>query len=168
MIGRMRFLPRTSLALAAYLGVACAGSNFDGRVYHQGEIHVRFDEVPSEWRQIDVTDTALAFRDDAASSTILFNGRCGKDASDVPLASLRQHLFLHFTERQIDAEELIGLDGREALVTHLVAKLDGVLKHFVVVIIKKDGCVYDMIRVAPRAGDDPGFTRFYRGFSTID
>ena len=46
----------------------------------------------------------------------MVNGRCGKDGEDVPLASLTQHLFLGFTEREIDCEQtVVPFDGREAM-----------------------------------------------------
>jgi len=100
----------------------------------------------------------------------VLNGRCGKDGDDVPLAALTHHLFLAFTDRKIEREDKLSLDGREALHTELTAKLDGVEKHFIVFVLKKNGCVYDFVHVAP-----PGFSKesrdrfvgFVQGFSTI-
>jgi hypothetical protein len=115
--------------------------------------------------------TLLSFRDDSSGSTIAVNARCGKDADDVPLQSLTQHLFLQFTDRQEGDQSVIQLAGREALRSELSAKLDGVRKYFIVVVLKKDGCVYDFLHItanAPTAADREAFERFVRGFSTLD
>ena len=58
-------------------------------------------------------------------------------------------------------------DGREAMRSELVAKLDGVPKHYVVYVLKKDGCVYDFMRIAPDQGDVAGFESFVQGFGTM-
>jgi hypothetical protein len=150
---------------------ACASSHFDGHVFRNEEVAFELREVPANWRRLDAEGTLLGFRDDAASSTIAVNARCGKDADDVPLQSLTQHLFLQFTERQIGEQQTIELAGREALRSELVAKLDGVSKHFIVVVLKKDGCVYDFVHItrnAPTARDREVFERFVHGFATLD
>lgn len=160
-------LARVALAAGAlWAALGCGGQSFDGRVFREDDVAFRLDHVPPSWRQIEVSDTALAFRDDETATTFAINGRCGKDAEDVPLRSLTQHLFLHFTERRIEEQRLFPLDGREALGTQLVAKLDGVEKHFHVVVLKKDGCVYDFMQIANRPQDAEQFLRFVQGFSS--
>ena len=84
----------------------------------------------------------------------------------MPLKSLTQHLFLQFTDRQQEEQQLIPLDGREALETQMVAKLDGVEKHFHVVVLKKDGCVYDFLQIANAQQDPEQFRSFVNGFSS--
>ena len=145
----------------------CGGQHFDGQVFRKGDVAFRLEHLPSSWRHIDVDDTALAFRDDRNAATVAINGRCGKDADDVPLQSLTQHLFLQFTERQLTSQELFALDGREALRTEMVAKLDGVPKYFHVVVLKKDGCVYDFMQIANQRKSDDEFLNFVRGFSSL-
>ena len=111
--------------------------------------------------------TLLAFRDRSGGATIAVNGRCGKDGDDVPLESLTHHLFLHFTERQVAGQSKLALDGRDALRTVLLAKLDGVPKHFTVVVLKKNGCVYDFLRIGHDGSTVQDFDGFVRGFSTL-
>jgi hypothetical protein len=167
---------RTSPLLAACLALfvtcsgalaACSAGQFDGHVFRKGDVAFRLAEVPPSWRVLEVSDTALAFRDDEAASTIAINGRCGKDADDVPLRSLTQHLFLQFTERNSEEQETFALDGREALLTRLDAKLDGVRQYFQVVVLKKDGCVYDFMQIANQPQPKEPFVKFVNGFSSI-
>ena len=162
------FLKRCSAVLAALLiAVACASSHFDGHVFRKGDVAFRLQQVPPAYRQVEISDTALAFRDDGSNSTVAINGRCGKDADDVPLRSLTQHLFIQFTERELDQQRLFPLDGREAMYTRLSAKLDGVRKYFQVVVLKKDGCVYDFMQIANEPLESEPFLGFVGGFSSV-
>jgi len=146
--------------------VACSSAAFDGQVYRNDEVAFRVGPVPGNWRRIQTEGALLAFRDDSRGATVAVNARCGKDGDDVPLESLTHHLFLHFTDRRVVSQERSMLDGREALKTELSAKLDGVPKHFSVLVLKKDGCVYDFLEIRDtESGED--FDRFVRGFGTV-
>src|SRR6478609_7310032 len=46
-------------ALLLALATGCAASNFDGKVFRQGNVSFRLAQVPEGWRQIEITDTAL-------------------------------------------------------------------------------------------------------------
>jgi hypothetical protein len=101
------------------------------------------------------------------------NARCGVDSDDVPLRALVGHLFLQLTDRKIISEQEFVLDSRAALTTEMVAYLDGVRRHFVVTVMKKDGCVYDFIHV-DGGGDSlrlkesrDNFRKMVSGFETL-
>jgi hypothetical protein len=151
------------------LSLGCGGSNFDGHVYRRGDLAFRVGPVPGAWRTIDADGALIAFRDDAAEATIALNGRCGLDGDDVPLEALTHHLFLHFTDATFVKQEHLELAGRAALRTELTAALDGVPMHYVVVVLKKNACVYDFMFVNPegqKRGDE-AFERFVNGFETL-
>ncbi len=167
----MARLPNFSAVFAALALAACAsGPRYEGQVYRGDGIAFRTGPVPASWSRVTATGTRLAFRDEAARATMLVNGRCGRDADDVPLAALTEHLFLRFTERTVDDEKLLPFDGREALRTVMTAKLDGVPRKFEAVVMKKDGCVYDLILItapddftAAQAAFEPFVTGFHAG-----
>jgi hypothetical protein len=162
----MRIAGLVSLPLLLF--VACGGPSFDGRVFRSGDLAFRVGPVPPNWRAIEATGALLAFRDDAAAATVAVNGRCGLDGDDVPLEALTHHLFLQFTDREVVSQSRVDLDGRAALRTEMLAELDGVKKHYVVYVLKKDGCVYDFLYVSPGADDGKSsFERFVRGFGTL-
>lgn len=130
---------------ASWLG--CSSTHFDGRHYRRGPLEFTLGPAPKSWRNIEVSDALLAFRDDGRHATIAVHGRCGKDGDDVPLEALTQHLFIHFTERETLDQRLLSMDDREAMRSEITAKLDGVPKQFVVYVLKKDGCVYDFFYI---------------------
>jgi len=137
----------------------CAAS-FDGTVYRDEQVSFSIPRHSANWRRIEVSDAQLAFRDDENDATVAVNGRCGKDGDDVPLEALTQHLFLQCTEREVRKQEVVPLDGREAMRTELDAKLDGVRKGFVVYVLKKDGCVYDFLFISRPETLEAGAARF--------
>ncbi len=142
---------------AATAAVGCGGGRapFDGTTYRDGAIAFRVPPAPAGWRPIAVTDATLAYRDDADDASVLVNARCGDRQADAPLEALRNHLLAGTTARELSFEETIPFDGREALHTHAVAKLDGVPMGYDIFVLKKDGCVYDFVRVfapAPAPG----------------
>ena len=167
----MRGSPLSAFVIVASGALASAcGASFDGTTYHGDNVAFRVPAAPSTWQRIEADGGSLAFRDDGASATILVNGRCKRGEDDVPLASLTQHLFMQFTERDQVSQEVVPFDGREAMHTVMSAKLDGVAKRFDVWVLKKDGCVYDMIYLADPARFDAGvpeFRKFVGGFTTV-
>jgi hypothetical protein len=155
-------------SLAIVLVVGCA-SRFDGRVYRGEGFAFAVPPLRGHWRQVNERGAALAFRDSDSSGTILITARCGQDGDDVPLSALTQHLFLSFTRRDIEQQTVVPFDGREAMHTSLSAELDGVPMRYEVWVMKKDGCVYDLLYFAPPSSFARGqasFAELVQGFTT--
>lgn len=142
------------------LTLGCASQSFNGRVFRNDDLAFALDRPPSGWRSIEVSDALIAYRDDDARATVAINARCGKDGDDVPLESLTHHLFIYFTDRRLMDQRRVPMDGREALRTEMLAKLDGVDKAFVVYVLKKNRCVYDFLYISEPATVRRGALRF--------
>src|SRR5512138_585722 len=140
--------PSWWVAFAALTIVGCGKAAFDGRSYQASDVAFHIGPVPTTWHPLEVDEARLAYRDPATETILSISARCGRDGDDVPLQALTQHLFIQFTERQVVAQKKFDLDGREALRTELNAKLDGVPRRFRVVVLKKNGCVYDISEIA--------------------
>jgi hypothetical protein len=159
------------MLLVAATPPGCGGARFEGNTYRGDGVAFRIPPPPRHWEPIDHSHAALAFRDAPNRATIMINARCGLDGEDVPLVALTNHLFLQFTEREIRAREVVPFDGREAMHSELTAKLDGVPMSFDVWVLKKDGCVYDLLYVAPVGVGEGGLASFravVQGFATVD
>jgi hypothetical protein len=108
----------------------------------------------------------LAFRDDAREGSVLADVRCGHRDDDAPLSVLTQHLIMGTTERDLESQEVLPFDRREAMHTLLRAKLDGVPMEYDIYVMKKDGCVFDLVYIAPPdhfADGSADFERFAGG-----
>jgi hypothetical protein len=161
----------TAILRLMFVGSAfsCSHAEFDGRVYSAKDVAFRIGPIPSSWQKVEVDGARLAYEDPDSGTILSVSARCGRDADDVPLEALTKHLFIQFTEREQVEQKRFSLDGREALQTTLRAKLDGVPRRFRVVVLKKDGCVYDLSEIATSrstARSDAVFEQVVVGFST--
>ena len=144
----------------AYLGltgflVACAAPGY----------HV---EAPSPaWTRLAPDGQRIAFHH-ADGGTIAANVTCDK-SDDVPLDVLTNHLLFGIEERREEARVPLTVDGRGALQTRLGGKLDGVTVALELVVLKKDGCTYDLLLIAKPStvgAREPEFRRFVTSFSS--
>jgi hypothetical protein len=158
------------LALLAGGSEGCAASpSFDGTLYRGKDVAFRVTAPPAAWRRLSIPASDLAFRDDRHEASVLVNSRCAASDRDAPLLSLTEHLIIGTTDRHFTLEETIPFDGREARHSVLEARLDGVPMAYDIYVMKKDGCVYDLVYVSvPGAAKGAAeFDAFVRGFHTV-
>lgn len=141
---------RLALALVlCALGPGCGTDpSFRRGAFRDGDVHFRVGRLAPAWRRVQVTGNDLSFHNDDVSGVIAVNGECDRD-KDPPLRQLLMQLVIGFTEREIVLEELLPLDGREAMHALVQAKLDGVPMMLDLFVLKKDECLYDFSYVAP-------------------
>jgi hypothetical protein len=155
-----------ALALAA----CGAPASVEAGVYRNAQVAFHIDPVPSGWHTIRVSNADVVFRDGAHEASILVNGRCLPEDGDAPLTALTEHLLMGTTAREFLLEETVPFDSREARHTVLKAKLDGVVMGYDIFVMKKDGCVYDLVYVGDPAvmqAGSPAFETFAKGFHTL-
>jgi hypothetical protein len=151
-----------ALSVAALL-VACAHQAWTpGDPLHKDGRTITLGPVPPAWQRIEVVGADLAFRDAAREGSALFNAECDRHDDDAPLSVLTEHLIMGTTERQFEKQDVVPFDGREAMHSLLSAKLDGVPMRYDIFVLKKDGCVYDLVYVAPPARFTDGTGEFER------
>jgi len=164
-VRRAHFLP-----LVALVACGAAGPTFDAGVFRGQNVAFHVGDVPGNFHRVNVDDSALGFRDDSGAS-IMLSGRCDLKVDDVPLVALTNQLIMGTTEREFVKEEVIPFDKREARHTVIRAKLDGVPLVWDLYVMKKNGCVYDMVYVAPPDRFESGsasFERFAEQFHTVE
>jgi hypothetical protein len=160
-----------TMALASMLGVAAGcggGPHLHGRVYQDDEARYRIGDLGSGWSSVSVPDNDLAWHNGDLGAIVQVNASCDP-AGDIPLTVLTNHLLAGFTARQTVTQELVPMDGREALRTHVIASLDGVPRELLLYVLKKNECVYDFTLITPQGeitGAQTTFEQFVAGFST--
>lgn len=159
------------LLLLLLNSAACGGATYaDGTFRDDGiTFHV---EAPGEgFRRLDVeSQNALAFEHVGTATLLQVNASCRADL-DIPLVALTNHLLVGFTERSdVEPQGVVPMDGREAMRTHVLAKLDGVPRELLLTVLKKDGCVYDFALLgppgAPFESARPAYERMLESFHT--
>lgn len=162
----------SGVLLSALFASACAGSprSFAHGVFRDRDTTYRVGPLPPEWSRLPLRGGGdLAFANHEGG-TIYADSTCGQPSEDGPLpVLLRRMLFDVQVVRELSRRELT-LDGRRALATHLVGELDGVPVELELVVLEKDGCVYDLGLIAGEAAFPerrPDFERFALGFETV-
>ncbi len=160
----------TWLAFALAVIAGCGGARLEGSIYRDGALVYRIGDLGPGWSRLSLgSHNDLAWRSADIGAIVQVNATCAGGA-DVPLTALTNHLLIGFTAREIADQRVVPMDGREALRTHVRARLDGVPRELLFFVMKKDGCVYDFALIAPAGapferGRAP-FERFVAGFST--
>ena len=150
---------------------ACGASGtYQSGVYRDAETSYAVASPGDGWDAIEVRDrNDLAWRNPRVGAIVQVNSTCSAEY-DVPLTALTNHLLVGFTERDLQSQELEAMDGREALRTHVLAKLDGVPRELMLVVLKKNDCTYDFALVAPPgepfAAGRVSFDAMLRSFAT--
>lgn len=130
------------------LGCGTTGS-LHGGVFRGVETTYAIGELPSGWLKVSVDkQNDLAWRHPSYGAVMHVDSSCDSGL-DTPLHPLTNHLLVGFTAREIIEQKLVDMDDREALRTHLRARLDGVPRELMLQVLKKNGCVYDFALVAP-------------------
>ncbi len=154
--------------LAAALLLASCATTVTRQAYRHGRLDYRVGALPAEWQPIRFRGANLAFRH-RSGGTITASGYC-PGGDDVPLEVLTNHLLFGIKTRSELGSTLFMLDGRQALRTHLLGELDGVPIELDLVVLKKDGCTYDLQLVGVSHQFElrqPAFEAFAHGFATV-
>ena len=117
-------------------------------VYSDGATRYRVGPLLASWQPLNVSGNDVMYLSRDSGHSLAINATC-EDTDDPPLDVLTRHLLMGFTARQTVSQVAQRMSGREALRTHVRAELDGVPVELELVVLKKDGCVYDFTYLSP-------------------
>lgn len=139
-----------TLVLSGLLAGCHHRATFEESVLRKSDVEYRVGPLSSDiWERKGFNDNDLAFVERGDTGRVIAANSTCKDHDDPPLPILTKHLLMGFTERQDLGQQTFTLDGREALRSRYVAKLDGVPVSLDLVVLKKDNCVFDFSYIAP-------------------
>ena len=136
-----------ALALALVsLAAACAGSHGTYSDGHFVSDRAKYTFAPPAegWVEVTLPTANAAWHNPALAASLMVNSHC-EGVSDSPLEGLTSDLLMGMTEREILSQERVPASKREALQTVATGKLDGVPRKLELFVMKKDGCVYDIV-----------------------
>jgi hypothetical protein len=146
------------LALLTVLLAGCPSGTFAGGVFRNARTAYRLGPLPGQWHRINLPGGNVAFRHESGGS-ILANSLCRK-SRDVSLDVLTNQTLFGFEERRERSRAHVTLDGRAALRTRVSGTLDGVPVELELLVLRKDGCIYDLQLVAAPASFDARIADF--------
>ena len=102
----------------------------------------------SGWSATRQDGSQVAWSRGSPPGVIQVRSQC-EEHGDSGLAEFTDHLRIDFGAWTVVRQEPLALVGREALRTRVDAQLDGVPVALDLVVLKKDGCLFDLSYIAP-------------------
>jgi hypothetical protein len=152
-------------AVMVVIVTACAcfgtgGQLVDNR-FTDERVNYTIGQPGEAWRRVQLETADLAWFNSELGAGLIVNSAC-EGVQDAPLVGLTNELLIGTTEREILKQELRPFSKREALETIVTGKLDGVLRKRALFVVKKDGCVYDIVFDAPPEHFEAGLPTYRR------
>ncbi|MDE2179645.1 MAG: hypothetical protein KGJ40_02205 [candidate division NC10 bacterium] len=119
------------------------------------------------WRQLEVEGTELAFRAEPGGQVAALLVNC-EEEQPTALRLLARRLFFGISSKQVVAQNVISLNGTEAVHTLLTGRLQETPVMVSSYVAKAGECAYDLVYVAsPEAFQDrlAEFERFAKGWT---
>ena len=156
-------------ALALTAGACTTTTAIPNEQFDDGQVRYSVESPGEGWTEIAVENTNVAWLHEPTASAILVNSHC-EGVEDAALDVLTRHLTVGMTDRQVLEEKRFTKSKREALETVVSARIDGVERKMVILVLKKDGCVYDVVYTAHPARFEkarPGYERVKGRFDVL-
>jgi len=144
--------------ILSVLASACSRGFKDG-YYYKGPNRYALGQHPKGFHRLELRGNDLAFLSNSSPHSIAVNSTCD-NYEDAPLEVLTNHLLMGFTDKERLSQDLARLDGRESLHSHVQARMDGVPVELFLVVLKKNGCIYDFTYLAPQGRFPEHFDTF--------
>lgn len=156
-------------ALAGLLAHGCAGGSAvkdDGTV-RSDVANYQIKAPAGGWSEVSVGNSDAAWVHETYHATLMVNALC-EGVDDAPLTALTNHLLFGTTDREFVSQEEVMVSRRAALESTVNFKLDGVPRRMKALVMKKDGCVYDIVYAAPPEKFDEGLSGYTALRSNFD
>ncbi|MDD2731272.1 MAG: hypothetical protein PHW33_04085 [Candidatus Portnoybacteria bacterium] len=138
-----------------------------GRYYSETPPYYRVGELSLEWERLSTKARTISWYNQSYRSSISTDAYCGRSVQGRSLASLGGDLITALDNRKFAQEREFTLAGRSALRQAVQGTVDGVPTQVDLVVVRKDGCVFDFYLVsqgAPEAEALEDFEAFFGGF----
>jgi len=138
-----------------------------GRYYSELHPYYRVGELPRGWDRLSTRARTISWYNESYLCSISTDAYCGRSVDNRSLDSLGGELITALSDRKFTEERKFMLGEREAMRQRVEGTLEGVASRVDLVVVRKDGCVFDFYLVSqgappPEAIED--FESFFGGF----
>lgn len=136
-----------AVCLCVLMSSCATGRALEG-LYRDEAKHFQVRLPQDGWRVTETRGTDLVLRDTRSAARMAVAARCPAQETG-PLPALVRHL--HFGLRQVERlrQEEVVLDGAAGLDTIVTGSWEGASVQIRSVVIRRNGCLYDLLYVAP-------------------
>lgn len=156
------------LVLAALCATGCLSR--EAREARRLEGNYSLGDPGPGWDRVAPGGADHAFRHPGLGAVIYADSNCGVRYDDSPLPKLAERLTFGVDQDEPTFTAEGQVDGRASYTRRSAGALDGVPVELGVTVLKKDGCVYDVVLIAPPGSSFeqawPSFQGVVDGFRT--
>lgn len=127
------------IVLLAFLGIGCVTS---ASLVKKRYASYGMTPPSEDWIQKSFRGADLFFQHRHHNASIFFSTQCEK-FSDSPLEALTAQLLVGLSNIEIVKQEHITIAEREALISEITTKIDGVERFLKIMVLRKNRCVFD-------------------------
>jgi hypothetical protein len=138
-----------------------------GKVFFTNKDFYRVGKLPDGWNRLEERYRTITFYNESSGASISTDAFCGRSLEGRRPDSLTGEILTALDEREVISEKEFELSGRGAVRILAKGKLDGVAVTVDLVVVRKDGCIFDFYAVSE--GDEgpdtaAAFEQFFGGF----
>ncbi len=112
---------------------------------HVKKSHTQFGvSPPAGWLEKSFRGADLFYEHNSKHASIFVSAECDK-LSDSPLEVLTSQLLVGLSDINYLKQEIINIADREAVISEITAKVDGVERFLKTMVLRKNRCVYDAV-----------------------
>lgn len=151
------------------LGSACGGWRGYGDTYYahwtrSGKVNheatFKFGTPPQGWRPVKQKGAQVVWVHNDTHAVIHLGAQCEMHG-DSSLESFTDHLRIDFREWKLLSQEATTLAGRDAVQSVVLASIDGGTQtQMELLVMKKNGCLFDLQYIAPPSDFERGRAAF--------
>jgi hypothetical protein len=155
------------IVIALTLSIGCQSKAHKKPKSNEGQFITATPE--GSWKKVEPGGADKAWYHPDIGASIYFDSNCKERFEDGRLEDLITHLTFGLVQGAPLREEMLMLDGREALLRVYDGKMDGVPVRVGAVVTKKNECLYDGVYIASPSEFDAQWSAFVEvisGFKT--
>lgn len=108
------------------------------------------EPLPQGWQKKHIKNAELLYAHENSDAVIYLSSNC-ENVSDSPLEALTAQLLSGMGQYELISQNSLKVDDREALISEVEVKLDGVKHYNKIMVFRKNRCVFDAVFTASDA-----------------
>lgn len=150
---------RLVLLLACIIGISACGKR---------KLVEPIRTLGAEWMPIQIKGAEQAWVIPEEGSSLLIDSQCRSRDQDIPLNALTAQLLIGMTDQTLVEQKTIPFQNRDALLSTFSLKVDGAKQKMHILVLKKEGCVFDIVLTTPESAFEkrlPDFEKIQKLFT---
>lgn len=135
---------KIALLLACLSLLGCVSTQITNNTVKNRHAYYGMQPLPESWQKKSFRGAELFFEHKSSDAQIYLSSQCEK-LSDSPLEALTSQALSGMGRYEIISQEKVKVDDREALVSKINVKLDGVSRLLKIMVLRKNRCVFDAV-----------------------